>query len=62
MPKQSDEQAIEIVRGHITTFEKNTYTKMWRATCTCGWRSGEESRQVVQAAAATHDLWVPVAP
>ncbi len=48
--------------AHIVTFERNTVTRMWRASCKCGWRSDENSRQIVQTAAATHDLWCEACP
>lgn len=46
---------------HQVAFERNRYTGMWRATCSCGWLwSGPQDE--VQIRASTHDLeWEPVA-
>jgi hypothetical protein len=51
------------VEVHITTFERNRRTGMWRATCTCGWFHTCQSADEVQERAATHDLeWIEDEP
>jgi hypothetical protein len=49
--------------AHEVRFQRNTVTRLFKATCSCGWLlvGGQDEEQRIRALAGNHDAeWEPV--